>query len=92
MSTDILAKLMTMHQSNPTGVQFLSNRPSLMRALFTVGVLCKHFDFDSEDFGEKKASIRERVFELLIYFLESADDEVKLKSLSGLGLYLSISN
>lgn len=30
------------------------NRPTLLRALFTVGLLCKNFDFDSDEFGEKK--------------------------------------
>lgn len=45
-----LAKLKTQHQEDPSSPTLASNKPTLLRALFTVGALCRHFDFDQEDF------------------------------------------
>lgn len=51
LSIGVVAKIQMDLQANP-GCTF--NRPTLLRSLFTVGLLCKNFDFDSENFGEKK--------------------------------------
>jgi len=47
----VVAKVQMDLQTNP---DCTFSRPTLLRSLFTVGLLCKNFDFDSENFGEKK--------------------------------------
>ncbi|CAH8627447.1 unnamed protein product [Schistosoma mattheei] len=61
-------------------------RPSILRALFTVGLLCKHFDADVFR-SSKNANIRDQVFETLMFFTEQvkSDIEMRKKALSGLG-------
>ena len=52
----VLARVMNLHKQDPTAKQVVESKPTLLRALFTVGLLCRHFDFDSQDFGEKRVS------------------------------------
>lgn len=49
-STGALAKLKTQHQEDANSLTLAANKPTLLRALFTVGALCRHFDFDQEEF------------------------------------------
>ena len=42
------------HVSKPDSPQLRASMPTLLRSLYTVGLLCRHFDFDSEQFGEKR--------------------------------------
>lgn len=81
-----LAKLKTQHQEEPTSLTLLNNKPTLLRSLFTVGALCRHFDFDLEEFkGATKIVIKEKVLELLMYFTTHQEEEVQIKALIGLG-------
>jgi len=50
----VIAKLQMDLQANP---DCMFSKPTLLRSLFTVGLLCKNFDFDSENFGEKKVGL-----------------------------------
>lgn len=51
-------KLKTQHQEDPTSSTLVANKPTLLRSLFTVGALCRHFDFDQEEFkGANKVKI-----------------------------------
>ncbi|THD18350.1 Cohesin loading factor subunit SCC2 [Fasciola hepatica] len=61
-------------------------RPSILRALFTVGLLCKHFDANVFQ-SSKNTNVRDQVFELLMFFTEQvkSDIEMRKKALSGLG-------
>ena len=63
----VLAKMMHEHKLNKDCQTVKSRKSTLMRALFTVGLLCKHFDLDSPDMGETKVStmrwIRIAIFE-----------------------------
>ena len=52
----VLSKLMAEHQRDPQSPALGRSRPTLLRSLFTTGLLCKHFDFDADDFGEKRVS------------------------------------
>ena len=53
-----LAKLKTQHQEDPNSSTLVTNKPTLLRSLFTVGALCRHFDFDQEEFkGANKVDI-----------------------------------
>lgn len=45
-----LNKLKLQHQEDSNSTVLASNKPALLRSLFTVGALCRHFDFDQEEF------------------------------------------
>jgi len=55
ITVGVVAKIQLDLQANP---DCAFNRPTLLRSLFTVGLLCKNFDFDSENFGEKKVILK----------------------------------
>ncbi|XP_037548031.1 nipped-B-like protein B [Nematolebias whitei] len=81
-----LAKLKTQHQEDSSSSTLAANKPTLLRSLFTVGALCRHFDFDQEEFkGTNKIVIKEKVLELLLYFTTHEDEEVQIKAIIGLG-------
>uniref|UniRef100_A0A3Q3M6J1 Nipped-B protein n=1 Tax=Mastacembelus armatus TaxID=205130 RepID=A0A3Q3M6J1_9TELE len=81
-----LAKLKTQHQEDTSSSTLVSNKPTLLRSLFTVGALCRHFDFDLEEFkGANKIVIKDKVLELLLYFTTHEDEEVQVKAIIGLG-------
>lgn len=58
---------MAEHKRDPHSQVLISSRPTLLRSLFTVGLLCKHFDFDSQDFGEKKVSEGQKEDAVMFY-------------------------
>uniref|UniRef100_A0A3B4WMI2 Nipped-B protein n=1 Tax=Seriola lalandi dorsalis TaxID=1841481 RepID=A0A3B4WMI2_SERLL len=81
-----LNKLKIQHQEDPNSATLVANKPFLLRSLFTVGALARHFDFDLEEFkGTNKVVIKEKVLELLLYFTKHEDEEVKTKAIIGLG-------
>nr|XP_046243528.1 nipped-B-like protein A isoform X3 [Scatophagus argus] len=81
-----LNKLKIQHQEDPNSTTLVANKPFLLRSLFTVGALARHFDFDLEEFkGTNKVVIKEKVLELLLYFTKHDDEEVKTKAIIGLG-------
>ncbi|XP_065116638.1 nipped-B-like protein B isoform X2 [Paramisgurnus dabryanus] len=81
-----LNKLKLQHQEDPNSGVLVSNKPPLLRSLFTVGALCRHFDFDQEEFkGSSKVVIKDKVMELLLYFTKNEDEEVQTKAIIGLG-------
>ncbi|XP_038558625.1 nipped-B-like protein A isoform X3 [Micropterus salmoides] len=81
-----LNKLKIQHHEDPNSTTLVANKPFLLRSLFTVGALARHFDFDLEEFkGTNKVVIKEKVLELLIYFTKHEDEEVKTKAIIGLG-------
>uniref|UniRef100_A0A8C5LQR1 Nipped-B protein n=1 Tax=Leptobrachium leishanense TaxID=445787 RepID=A0A8C5LQR1_9ANUR len=85
-----LLKLKSQHQEDPSSTILTTNKPALLRSLFTVGALCRHFDFDQEDFkGSSKVNIlvniKDKVLELLLYFTKHSDEEVQTKAIIGLG-------
>ncbi|KAA3682054.1 cohesin loading factor subunit SCC2, partial [Paragonimus westermani] len=61
-------------------------RPSILRALFTVGLLCKHFDANVFQ-SHANTNVRDQVFDILMFFTEQvkSDLEMRKKALSGLG-------
>ncbi|KAK9522830.1 hypothetical protein VZT92_019272 [Zoarces viviparus] len=81
-----LNKLKVQHHEDPNITTLVANKPFLLRSLFTVGALARHFDFDLEEFkGTNKVVIKEKVLELLVYFTKHEDEEVKTKAIIGLG-------
>ncbi len=45
--SECLEQMRVLQSQNPTSPQLKTHRASLLRSLFTVGVLCKFFNFDS---------------------------------------------
>ncbi|NXM91211.1 NIPBL protein, partial [Oenanthe oenanthe] len=81
-----LMKLIIKYGMDPNSTILTANKPALLRSLFTVGALCRHFDFDHEDFkGNSKVNIKDKVLELLMYFTKHSDEEVQTKAIIGLG-------
>ncbi|XP_049326310.1 nipped-B-like protein A isoform X2 [Astyanax mexicanus] len=81
-----LTKLKVQHQEGSASLAQAATKAALLRSLFTVGALCRHFDFDLEQFkGNTKIEIKEKVLELLLYFTNHEDEEVKCKAIIGLG-------
>uniref|UniRef100_A0A3Q2XW40 Nipped-B protein n=1 Tax=Hippocampus comes TaxID=109280 RepID=A0A3Q2XW40_HIPCM len=81
-----LSRLKIQHQEDPNSTTLAANKPVILRSLFTVGALGRHFDFDLEEFkGPSKIIIKEKVLELLLYFTKHEDEEVKTKAIIGLG-------
>ncbi|XP_072030780.1 nipped-B-like protein A isoform X2 [Amphiura filiformis] len=90
----VLSRLKIEHEQNKESENFLKNKPTLLRSLFTCGLFCKHFDFDANQkrhhrdsfsHGSPKALVKDRVFEVLYYFCTLEDEDIKLKALSGVG-------
>ncbi|KAG1944007.1 nipped-B-like protein A [Pimephales promelas] len=81
-----LTKLKLQHQEGTNNMALAATKAALLRSLFTVGALCRHFDFDYEQFkGTTKVVIKEKVLELLLYFTNHEDEEVRCKAIIGLG-------
>ncbi|XP_035699183.1 nipped-B-like protein isoform X3 [Branchiostoma floridae] len=85
----VLGKLKQEYSMDPESQALQQNRPTLLRSLFTVGLLCKHFDFDRKMKGHTKVCIKDKVFEVLMYFMDHPDEAVQHKALTGIG-FLSI--
>ncbi|XP_066509612.1 nipped-B-like protein A [Hoplias malabaricus] len=82
----VLTKLKVQHQENSNSINQTATKAALLRSLFTVGALCRHFDFDLEYFkGNSKIEIKDKVLELLLYFTSHEEEEVKCKAIIGLG-------
>ncbi|XP_060078784.1 nipped-B-like protein isoform X3 [Ylistrum balloti] len=81
----VLSRLMADHKDDPDNATLKIRKPTLLRSLFTVGLLCKHFDFDSSEMGETKTSVKDKVYDVLHYFVFHEDEEVRTKALTGLG-------
>ncbi|XP_019645750.1 PREDICTED: nipped-B-like protein [Branchiostoma belcheri] len=81
----VLGKLKQEHSADPESQALQQNRPTLLRSLFTVGLLCKHFDFDRKMKGQTKVCIKDKVFEVLMYFMDHPDEAVQHKALTGIG-------
>ncbi|XP_056020035.1 nipped-B-like protein isoform X3 [Ostrea edulis] len=82
----VLVKLCMDHKEDPENPQLKARKPTLLRSLFTVGLLCKYFDLD-RDIQDIPAdeTIRERVFQVLMHFIMHEDELVREKGLCGLG-------
>lgn len=53
-----LNKLKLQHHEDPNSTTLVANKPFLLRSLFTVGALARHFDFDLEEFkGSNKVGL-----------------------------------
>lgn len=79
------------YEKNPDNKNLAMMRPKLLRSLFTVGLFCRHFDFDAMDAcsdSTGQVSLKARFFEGVIYFNQLADEVIRLKALTGLGFIM----
>ena len=53
----VLSKLMLDHKEDCASPALKARKPTLLRSLFTVGQLSRHFDFDSKEMGEAKVTL-----------------------------------
>ncbi|XP_071952064.1 nipped-B-like protein A isoform X2 [Antedon mediterranea] len=80
----ILTKYKKEYEEFPDNPALVRGRPRLLRALFTVGLFCKHFNFD-ETKTVGKVPVSKRVFDTLYFFCNREDEEIRLNALTGLG-------
>ncbi|UJR14694.1 hypothetical protein I4U23_001687 [Adineta vaga] len=59
----------------------------LARSIYILGVLCKYFDVEKNEFDDLEFSVDD-LFQLFIFFIQRRESVVKLKSLVGLGFFL----
>ena len=67
-------------------------KPSVLRMLFTLGLLAKHFDVESEELREfnKASTSKQELFDIFLYFVRTFGDvDVQQKALNGLGSFLT---
>lgn len=65
------------------------NKAAVYRMLFTLGLLSKHFDVESEEFKEYKICTKQDLFSIFFYFIKNFDVDVQQKALIGLGSFLT---
>lgn len=72
-------------------------RQSLQRCLYTLGLLCRHFDFEhlepaqdgmAEPAEDADQPLKQRVFAAVLYFTEHEDEDIRQRALTGLGFML----
>ncbi|XP_078036423.1 nipped-B cohesin loading factor isoform X2 [Augochlora pura] len=81
-----LTEYKSFYEKNPTNPMLLKYRPFVRRALFTVGLLLRHFNFTDPEVIEGLAeNIKDQVFETLNYFVNLDNDDVKHFTLSAIG-------
>ncbi|XP_060588229.1 nipped-B-like protein B isoform X3 [Ruditapes philippinarum] len=81
-----LVKFQSYHQEHPTVPLQGNRKPTLLRSLFTVGLMCKHFNFETTELQDDgDTSLKEKIFDVLIYYTEHPDEDVQSKALTGLG-------
>ncbi|GIY52104.1 nipped-B-like protein [Caerostris darwini] len=78
-------------EKNPDSENLKTMRPKLLRSLFTVGLFCRHFDFQAMETGADQngqISLKDRVFQAVVYFNQHHDEVIRLKALTGLGFIM----
>ncbi|KAK0173665.1 hypothetical protein PV328_006828 [Microctonus aethiopoides] len=76
----------SLYEKNPNDPRLLSSRPRFRRALFTVGLLLRHFNFtDPEVIEGLPDNIKDQVFETLNYFMNQHNDDIRHYTLTAIG-------
>lgn len=81
-----ITKYKTIYEKNPDTNLMLKYKPYFRRALFTVGLLLRHFDFtDSQVIEGLPENIKDQVFNTLNFFLYQENDDTRKFTLSAIG-------
>ncbi|XP_014208560.1 nipped-B-like protein [Copidosoma floridanum] len=74
------------YEQNPDNPLLQKFKPFFRRALFTVGLLLRHFDFtDLQVIDGLPENIKDQVFETLSYFVNQENDDARHFTLSAIG-------
>ncbi|XP_033210701.1 nipped-B-like protein [Belonocnema kinseyi] len=81
-----LTEYKSQYEKDPNNPILLKYRPFFRRALFTVGLLLRHFDFTLPEVIEGLPdNIKNQVFETLTYFVHLDNDDIKYFTLKSIG-------
>ncbi|KAK2582564.1 hypothetical protein KPH14_004854 [Odynerus spinipes] len=81
-----LTEYKSLYEKDPANPMLLKYRPFFRRALFTVGLLLRHFNFTDPEVIEGLAdNIKDQVFETLNYFVHQDNDDIRHFTLSAIG-------
>ncbi|XP_011162690.1 nipped-B-like protein B [Solenopsis invicta] len=81
-----LTEYKSFYEKDPTNPMLIRCRPFFRRALFTVGLLLRHFNFTDPEVIEGLANnIKDQVFETLSYFVHLDNDDIRHFTLSAIG-------
>ncbi|EZA57826.1 Nipped-B-like protein [Ooceraea biroi] len=81
-----LTEYKSFYEKDPTNPMLLKCRPFFRRALFTVGLLLRHFNFMDPEVIEGLAdNIKDQVFETLNYFVHLDNVDIQNFTLSAIG-------
>ncbi|XP_020300798.1 nipped-B-like protein A [Pseudomyrmex gracilis] len=81
-----LTEYKLLYEKDPKNPSLLKWRPFFRRALFTVGLLLRHFNFTDPEVIEGLAdNIKDQVFETLNYFVHQDNDDIRHFTLSAIG-------
>ncbi|KAF4533148.1 hypothetical protein B566_EDAN001690 [Ephemera danica] len=81
-----LSSYKQLHQKDPNDQRLKQYRAYFRRALFTVGLLMRHFDFNSSEVNEGlPPDIKNQVFETLMYFMHQPSDDFQYYTLQSIG-------
>lgn len=81
-----LTEYKSFYEKDPTNPMLIKCRPFFRRALFTVGLLLRHFNFMDPEVIEGLAdNIKDKVFETLSYFVHLDNDDIRHFTLSAIG-------
>ena len=82
----ILVDHKAMYETNAANPLLVKFRPWFRRAIFTVGLLLRHFNFtDPEVIKGLPDNIKDQVFETLNYFLHQDNDDIRNCTLTAIG-------
>ncbi|XP_011863105.1 PREDICTED: nipped-B-like protein [Vollenhovia emeryi] len=81
-----LTEYKSFYVKDPNNPMLIRYRPFFRRALFTVGLLLRHFNFMDPEVIEGLAdNIKDQVFETLSYFVHLNNDDIRHFTLSAIG-------
>ncbi|KYM86618.1 Nipped-B-like protein [Atta colombica] len=81
-----LTEYKSFYEKDPNNPMLIRCRPFFRRALFTVGLLLRHFNFMDPEVIEGLAdNIKDQVFETLSYFVHLDNDDIRHFTLSAIG-------
>ncbi|XP_017893232.1 nipped-B-like protein B [Ceratina calcarata] len=76
----------SLYEKEPSNPALMKYRPHVKRALFTVGLLLRHFNFtDPEVIEGLEENIKDQVFKTLNYFVQLDNDDIRNFTLSAIG-------
>ncbi|KAG8234266.1 hypothetical protein J437_LFUL006511 [Ladona fulva] len=81
-----LTEFKLVYEKEPSDPRLLKCRPFFRRALFTVGLLLRHFDFTNPEVRQDlPEDIKDQVFDTLMYFVRQPNKDMQSYTLQAIG-------